>query len=126
MHTSNFLHSFELRTEENKVVLFFEMKYEKTLAFSSRMCYTTKVHKSYLIYAIKRVRHSGVCRRKVGAAFFTKETPHKGFAQDMPAVFHGCRPVCGQTGTAAMFAEEKNHDETKTAPDRSDDTPSGK
>ena len=70
MHTSNFLHSFELRTEENKVVLFFEMKYEKTLAFSSRMCYTTKVHKSYLIYAIKRVRHSGVCRRKVGAAFF--------------------------------------------------------
>jgi len=87
MYTSNPLHSFELRTEENKVVLFFEMKYEKTLAFSSRMCYTTKVHKSYLIYAIKRVRHSGVCRRKVGAAFFTKETPHKGFAQDMPAVF---------------------------------------
>lgn len=70
MHTSNFLHSFELRTEENKVVLFFEMKYEKTLAFSSRMCYTTKIHKSYLIYAIKRVRHSGVCRRKVGASFF--------------------------------------------------------
>ncbi len=70
MYTSNPLHSFELRTEENKVVRFFEMKYEKTLAFSSRMCYTTKVHKSYLIYAIKRVRHSGVCRRKVGAAFF--------------------------------------------------------